>query len=134
MKPTLTCRNLGTMLTNGSSSLAVLFSSDHIVYLTLAPASAAPSNFSNLLSLRQEGSSQIIWGVVMHFKVKQQLSAQLFHCGIFRPHAKELEVEQNYRMGGPLTSSPIYLDNCPNHLGNASGRKQSAVSLSEQKL
>lgn len=98
MKPILTCRYLGTLLTNGSSSLAVLFSSDHIVYLAVAPASAAPSNFSSVLSLRQVGRSQIIRRLVSHFKVKQQLSSQLFHSGAFRPYARELEIEQNYRM------------------------------------
>lgn len=39
----------------------------------------------------------------------------------------ELEIEQNYRMDWPLTSSPIYLhiNNCPDHLGNTSVYKQS---------
>lgn len=128
MKPILTCRYHGTMLTNGSSSPAVLFSSDHIVYLAMAPASASPSNFSSPLSLRQVGRSQIICTLVSHFKVKQQLSAQLFHSGIFRPYAGELEIEQNYGTDWPLTSSPIYLDNnYPDHLGNTSACKQSAV-------
>lgn len=124
MKPILTCRYLGTMLTNGSRSPAVLFSSDHVVCLAVAPASAAPSNFSGVLSLRQVGRSQIICRLVSHSKVKQQLSSQLFRSGIFRPYAGELEIEQNYRMDWPLTSSPIYLDNnCPAHLGNtAAGR------------
>lgn len=131
MKPTLTCRYLGTMLTNGSSSLAVLFSSDHIVYLATAPASAAPSNFNSLLSLRQVGRSQIICRLASRFKVKQQLCSQLFRSGIFRPYTGELEIEQNYRMDWPLTSSPIYLDNnCPDHLAC----KHSAVPSSEHKF
>lgn len=102
MKPILTCKYLGTMLTNGCCSLAVLFSSDHIVYLAMAPASPVPSNFSSPLSLRQIGRGQIIWRLVSHFKVKQQLSSQLFHSGIFRPYPRELEIEQNYGWIGPL--------------------------------
>lgn len=128
MKPILICRYLGTMLTNGSSSLALLFSSDHIVYLAMAPASAAPSNFSSLPSLRQVGRSQIICRLVSHFKVKQQLSSQLFHSDIFRPYTGELEIEQNYRMDWPLTSSPIYDNNFPDHLGNISACRYSAVA------
>lgn len=109
-------------------SLAVPFSSNHVVYLTSAPAPAAPSNFSNLLSLRQVGRSQIIHRMFSHFKVKQQPSTQLFHCGIFRPYAGELEIEQSYRLDRPHTSSPIYLDNyCTDHLGNTSACKQPAV-------
>lgn len=124
MKPTLTCRYLGTMLTNGSSSLALLFSSDHFVYLAMAPASAVPSNYSSLRSLILAGRSQIICTLVSHFKVKQNLSSQLFHSGIFRPYAGELEIGQNYRMDWTLTSSPIYLDtNCPGHLGNTAACK-----------
>ncbi len=128
MKLILTCRYLGTMLTNGSNSQAVLFLSDHIVYLAMAPASAAPSDFRSPLSLRQVGRSQIICRLVSHFKVKQQLSSQLFHSGIFRPYTGGLEIEQNYRLDWPLTSSPIYLDNnCPDHPGSRSACKQSAV-------
>ena len=119
---------LGTMLTNGSSSLAVPFSSDHVVYLAVAPASAAPSNFSSPPSLRQVGRSQIICRLVSHFKVKQQLRSQLFRRGIFRPYSGELEIEQNYGMDWPLTSSPIYLhNNCPDHLGNTSAGRHPAV-------
>lgn len=103
MKPVLTCRYLGTMLTNGGSSLALLFSSDHVVYLTTPPASAAPSNFSSLPSLKQDGRSQIICGLVSHFKVKQQLSSQLSHSGISRPSAREVEIEHN------LDGSGLYL-------------------------
>lgn len=64
MKPILTRRYLRTMLTNGSSRLALLFSSDHIVYLATAPVLATPSNLSSLLSLRQVGRSQIIFRLV----------------------------------------------------------------------
>lgn len=104
------------------------FSSDHIVYLAMAAASAAPSNFSRPLSLRRVGRSQIICTLVSHFKVKQQLSSQLFHRGIFRLYTGGLEIEQNYGTDWPLTYSPIYLDiNCPDHLGNTSAGKQSAV-------
>lgn len=135
MKLVLTCRYLGTMLTNGCSSLAVLLSSHHIVYLPVAPASAAPSNFSSPLSLRQVGRSQIIWRLVSHFKVKQQLSPQLFHSGIFRPYTRELEIEQIYRMDWPLTSSPIYSDNnCLDHHGHTSVCEQSVVPLHDCKL
>lgn len=98
MKPILTCRYHRTLLTNGTCSLTVLFSSDHIVYLAMVPASAAPSNFGSVLSLRQVGRSQIIRRLVSHIKVKQQLSSQLFYSGIFRSYAGELEKEQNYTM------------------------------------
>lgn len=43
--PYLPAKCLGTLLTNGRSGRPVLFPSDHFVYLTRAPASAAPSNF-----------------------------------------------------------------------------------------
>lgn len=126
---THTHRYLGTMLTNGGSSLAVLFSSDHIVCLATPPASAAPSNFNSPLSLRQVGRSQIICRLGSHFKVKQQRSSPSFHSGILRPYAREVEIEQNYRMDQPFTSPPIYLDNnFPAHLVHTSACKQSAVS------
>lgn len=130
MKPMLTCRNLGTMLTNGGSSLALLFSSDHTVYLTMAPASSAPSNFSSPLSLEQNGRSQIICRLVSHFKVKQQLSSQLSPSAISRPCARELEIEQNFRMDQGFTSLPIYCDdNFPDHLSH-----MSACNRCEHKL
>lgn len=135
MKLVLTCKYLGTMLTNGCSRLAVLLSSHHIVYLAMAPASAAPSNFSCLLSLRQIGRSQIIWRMVSHFKVKQQLSPQLLHSGIFRPYTGGLEMEQIYRMDWPLTSLPICRDNnCPDLHGHTSVCEQSVVALHDCKL
>lgn len=89
---------------------------------------SCPIKFQCPLSLRQVGRSQIISRMVSLFKVKQQLSSQLFHSGIFRAYARGLEIEQNYRMDWPLTSSPIYLtNNCPDHLGNTFAGKQSAV-------
>ena len=129
MKPALTCRYLATVLTNGGRSPAVLFSSDHIVCLATPPASAAPSNFSSPLSLRRGGRSQIICRRVSYLKVKeQQRSSPLLHGGIFRPYARELEIEQSYWRDQPLNSPLIYLDNnLPDHLANASACKQSAV-------
>lgn len=98
MKPTLTCRYLGTMLTNESSSRPVLLSSDPIVYLTEAPASATPSNFICTLPLKQ-----VSWRLVQngHFKVKQQLKSHSFRCGIFMSRAGELEIGRRYQMEHP---------------------------------
>lgn len=76
------------------------------------------------------GRSQIMCRLVIGFKVKQQLSSQLFHRGIFRPNAGELEIGQNYGMDWPRASSPIYLHHdCLNHLGNTSACTQFCCPL-----
>lgn len=105
----------------GAAARLCLFSSDLLVYLLMAPASAAPSFFSSPLSLRQV--SHIICTLVSHFKVNQQLRA-LNYSTVAYSGLTEL----NYRLDWPHTSSPIYLDNnCPNNLDNTSACKQCAV-------
>lgn len=107
-KPYSSADNMEHKWQSGSSRLSVLFSSDHVVYLAMAPASAAPSNFSSVLSLRQIGRSQIICGLVSHFKAKQQLRSQLFPCDMFRPG--------NWRQNRIMTYSMFVPWSCWQHI------------------